>query len=408
MMFMDEGVGRDDVRPRFAAMLREAEAAGRAGEAHSIVVSDLTRLFRSRRDRERVDRLLEQELVNAVTVAESIDTAKPGGLDRYREAADLVMLAYEGEWRRPDGETRRDLVHRYVASVLQRWLALRAVPAEEAAGALADVRARLLALAARWDSPGHTLPLLAPYFEVAERHEPQELPLAIRALAVVGIRNSALEDLHLAGHIEQWDWRVLTQAAAHALDRFGSLPAGEPVVDVDPFDGLREEFPTATAAFRTLAELRPGGESTWERPHVPPPAPVEADGTIPLSREGAEVQHAMDERISTRIAALLRECVHGERPLLVPSLKHVSRNPRKLFRVADYMLAHGGSIVTANLRIGPDRIAWRTEPVEYNSSDLRWAGYGDIAGATRQDLRVGRNDPCPCGSGRKFKRCCGR
>jgi preprotein translocase subunit SecA len=22
--------------------------------------------------------------------------------------------------------------------------------------------------------------------------------------------------------------------------------------------------------------------------------------------------------------------------------------------------------------------------------------------------RVGRNDPCPCGSGKKFKQCCGR
>jgi len=23
-------------------------------------------------------------------------------------------------------------------------------------------------------------------------------------------------------------------------------------------------------------------------------------------------------------------------------------------------------------------------------------------------IKVGRNDPCPCGSGKKFKRCCGR
>lgn len=23
-------------------------------------------------------------------------------------------------------------------------------------------------------------------------------------------------------------------------------------------------------------------------------------------------------------------------------------------------------------------------------------------------LNVGRNDPCPCGSGKKFKKCCGR
>jgi len=26
----------------------------------------------------------------------------------------------------------------------------------------------------------------------------------------------------------------------------------------------------------------------------------------------------------------------------------------------------------------------------------------------RRESRVGRNDPCPCGSGRKYKRCCGR
>jgi len=26
----------------------------------------------------------------------------------------------------------------------------------------------------------------------------------------------------------------------------------------------------------------------------------------------------------------------------------------------------------------------------------------------RQSPRTGRNEPCPCGSGKKFKRCCGR
>jgi SEC-C motif-containing protein len=25
----------------------------------------------------------------------------------------------------------------------------------------------------------------------------------------------------------------------------------------------------------------------------------------------------------------------------------------------------------------------------------------------RETPKVGRNDPCPCGSGRKYKRCCG-
>ncbi len=27
--------------------------------------------------------------------------------------------------------------------------------------------------------------------------------------------------------------------------------------------------------------------------------------------------------------------------------------------------------------------------------------------ARRKAVKVGRNDPCPCGSGKKYKRCCG-
>jgi preprotein translocase subunit SecA len=26
---------------------------------------------------------------------------------------------------------------------------------------------------------------------------------------------------------------------------------------------------------------------------------------------------------------------------------------------------------------------------------------------TRMEPKVGRNDPCPCGSGKKYKQCCG-
>jgi preprotein translocase subunit SecA len=28
--------------------------------------------------------------------------------------------------------------------------------------------------------------------------------------------------------------------------------------------------------------------------------------------------------------------------------------------------------------------------------------------AVRKDKKVGRNDPCPCGSGKKYKKCCGK
>jgi preprotein translocase subunit SecA len=41
---------------------------------------------------------------------------------------------------------------------------------------------------------------------------------------------------------------------------------------------------------------------------------------------------------------------------------------------------------------------------------LNRAGAGDQSArpVTREEEKVGRNDPCPCGSGQKYKKCCGR
>ena len=32
---------------------------------------------------------------------------------------------------------------------------------------------------------------------------------------------------------------------------------------------------------------------------------------------------------------------------------------------------------------------------------------GGVKTVKRQKAKVGRNDPCPCGSGKKYKKCCG-
>ncbi|MBR7149533.1 MAG: SEC-C domain-containing protein, partial [Oscillospiraceae bacterium] len=36
------------------------------------------------------------------------------------------------------------------------------------------------------------------------------------------------------------------------------------------------------------------------------------------------------------------------------------------------------------------------------------AGDGSIKKQPRKVVKIGRNDPCPCGSGKKYKQCCGR
>jgi uncharacterized protein YecA (UPF0149 family) len=43
---------------------------------------------------------------------------------------------------------------------------------------------------------------------------------------------------------------------------------------------------------------------------------------------------------------------------------------------------------------------------EYNGNTF--ASLHCAAPALRDGPKVGRNDPCPCGSGKKYKKCCGR
>jgi preprotein translocase subunit SecA len=45
------------------------------------------------------------------------------------------------------------------------------------------------------------------------------------------------------------------------------------------------------------------------------------------------------------------------------------------------------------------------QPVFFSHGD---GGGGAKAQPTKRASKVGRNEPCPCGSGRKYKKCCGR
>jgi SEC-C motif-containing protein len=51
------------------------------------------------------------------------------------------------------------------------------------------------------------------------------------------------------------------------------------------------------------------------------------------------------------------------------------------------------------------------ERAQFKKVDGQWLyDEGDIVPKTivRATPKVGRNDPCPCGSGKKYKHCCGK
>ena len=72
----------------------------------------------------------------------------------------------------------------------------------------------------------------------------------------------------------------------------------------------------------------------------------------------------------------------------------------------------------AALADGKDDPEWRRfedpwtfyDPDEADRREKQWEEEDSLEALepfVRDQPKVGRNDPCPCGSGRKFKRCCG-
>ena len=63
-------------------------------------------------------------------------------------------------------------------------------------------------------------------------------------------------------------------------------------------------------------------------------------------------------------------------------------------------------------RIGRLQNEWLSTPRDAfdgkTPSDMLSLAQEKVETVRRQSPRVGRNDPCPCGSGKKFKKCCGR
>lgn len=52
--------------------------------------------------------------------------------------------------------------------------------------------------------------------------------------------------------------------------------------------------------------------------------------------------------------------------------------------------------------------AEHTETSEFRRLDGVWSYWGRAANSlSHRAASVGRNDPCPCGSGKKYKKCCG-
>ena len=71
----------------------------------------------------------------------------------------------------------------------------------------------------------------------------------------------------------------------------------------------------------------------------------------------------------------------------------------------------GGYGVGENVRATADALGGATPAAGGEMAEAANQAQGEgavkIKTIVREAARVGRNDPCPCGSGKKYKKCCG-
>ncbi|MBI5380664.1 MAG: YchJ family protein [Opitutae bacterium] len=127
----------------------------------------------------------------------------------------------------------------------------------------------------------------------------------------------------------------------------------------------------------------------------------------------------------SRYTAYVRhDCDHLERSLTAEQRKDFSREDSRRWAESSEWLGlkilrteQGGATDTEGLVEFAARFRLEgkehehVETAKFTREDGRWAYAGQVpaVGHTvrREAPKIGRNDPCPCGSGKKYKKCCG-
>lgn len=148
-------------------------------------------------------------------------------------------------------------------------------------------------------------------------------------------------------------------------------------------DALRETIDLWVSDFLD----RPAATEPAARVGPPAPAVLAAllegachGGVAPADIEGHEVAHAMFDHVSQlALPTAAHDAVPGLVAAFLSDLEEVGR-------------LSGGRGLAAQVRAA--------------ASTYRDRAAGRVQQERRVAPKIGRNDPCPCGSGRKYKQCC--
>jgi len=134
--------------------------------------------------------------------------------------------------------------------------------------------------------------------------------------------------------------------------------------------------------------------------------PISAEALM-RSRYTAYVKHAIDYLIDT--------CLDGQKRNNRSKTAEWSDKSKwlglNILSVSDGKDGNIGTVVFEALYEQKGLMYTHHETARFKKVDNRWYyddGVVEIRTITRNGPKVGRNDPCPCGSGKKYKHCCGK
>ena len=241
-----------------------------------------------------------------------------------------------------------------------------------------DVSRRLDSLLFHWGDLAFRRTILILGTEEAWFWEPSTASLEIRSLVVVAIRNSLIEDLGASQpytkllesrkkQLRDEQIPAITSEAIRYFDKASlDAPRVRPIRDL--FGDLPLRYPNAWHALSLL-----GGSSKNE---IDCELPIEGE-SMETSDSEWKVQHhnviasGIDPRLDAQLVDIMHKIKLKQAPLFFsPSFKFITRNPEKLLFVIDYVLRHGGTLMTLNYLMSPTYLARRNplvRPAHYTS-----------------------------------------
>ena len=192
---------------------------------------------------------------------------------------------------------------------------------------------------------------------------------------------------------EEWDWEAISDAVFQQFNfRLAKM-------DEDTLDGLTEEglvqeiYEQAHALYEEKAAMLGGGDEFRQLERM-----VMLQTVDNLWKDHLLSMDHLKEGIGLRGYA-------QQNPLLVYKKEGFEMFQETIDRIKAETLGILFRIQLAE----PEHIDNLKKPKEQK---LIFSGSGDAPATKkpvkRESEKIGRNDPCPCGSGKKYKKCCGR